>query len=88
MCPPFTRKCEFKAIAPSRHAPLLPRPSTCRLVLKLLPFSRRLVILPMNHVRINFLRSAKRPVAGEQVRAVRVYERVEARALRELESAE
>src|SRR5580698_9303743 len=82
------------------HAPLLLRLPAGRLALKLLPFPSRFVILAVNHVTINFLRRPYRPMpqtrghrrqwytAGQQVRAVRVSQRVEARALRQLESSE
>lgn len=61
--------------------------------------SRR-VVLPANHVRINLLRRADWAVpharghrrqgyaAGQQLRAVRVLEGVQARALRQLQPAE
>ena len=76
------------------------RLSARRLLPELLPFPRRLIILPVNHMRVDFLGRSYRPMpqacrhrrqwyaAGQQVRAVRVSERVQARALRQFEPAE
>jgi hypothetical protein len=47
---------------PSLHAPLLLRLLARGLILELLPFLCRLVILPMDHMRVNFLRRAYRPM--------------------------
>jgi len=85
---------------PSLHAPLLLWRPARGLILELLPPPSRLVILPVNHIRVNLLRRANRPVpeprghrrqrytTGEQVRAVRVPQRVEARTFRQLQPAE
>jgi hypothetical protein len=68
--------------------------SARRLILKLLPLPRRLVVLPVDHMRVNLLGRANRPMpqprghrrqwnaAGQQMRAVRVSQGVQARALR------
>ena len=72
--------------SPSLHAPLLLWHSASRLVLKLLPFPSRVVVLAMNHVRVNLLRRSYRPMpqacghsrqryaTSEQMRAMRVPE--------------
>ena len=46
----------------SLHPPLLLCLPARRLVLELLPFPSRLIILPVDHVRVNFLRRPYRPV--------------------------
>jgi hypothetical protein len=83
----------------SLHAPLLLRLSGRGPILELLPLLRRLVILPVDHMRVDFLGRAyrrvpqprrhggKRYAAGQQVRAVRMPQGVEARALRQLQPA-
>ena len=91
------RKMQLLSMHRSLHAPLLLLPSR-RLVLKFLPLPRRLIILPMDHMRVNLLRRSNRTVpqprghrrqwdaAGQQVRAVRVTQGVEAGALRQFQS--
>src|ERR1035437_5960185 len=84
--------------ATSLHPPLPLWLPAGRLVLELLPLPRRLVDLPMDHVRVNLLRRPYRSMsqprghrrqwhaAGQQVRAVRVPQGVEARALWQLQA--
>ena len=84
----------------SLDLPLRLRGDARTLILEPLPCFRSQVILPVNHMRVNLLRRQYRPVpeprghrwkwnaAGQQVRAVRVPQRVQARALRQLQAAE
>jgi hypothetical protein len=56
-----SRKPSNEACA-SLRSPLLLRLSARRLVLELLPLPRRFVVLPMDHMRVNLLRRADRPM--------------------------
>ena len=91
-------------IAATQHALTARAPSVealrRRLVLETLPCLRRLIVLPMDHVAVNFLRRSNRRVpqprrnrsqrhaARQQVRRMCVAQRVEARTLRKLQPTE
>jgi hypothetical protein len=58
----FNRDAASVSEVASLHAALLLWLPACRLILELLPCLRRLVILPVDHVRVNLLRRPYRPM--------------------------